>query len=143
MRYRAFLPAILLVVACGRGSPPPNSVAQGPVAPTQEVIEFLLTAAATDFDAHRPPDPVGFRNVRLGHVLSAGGEPQYLICGELLPAGPEQAAGWVPFATIRTSAYEQWVGVQATGLCANPALVLDDAQDLSLALQQRLESLRK
>ena len=50
------------------------------------VVQFLLTSTATDFHAHRPPDPVRFRDVRVGYVVTPGGEKQYRLCGQFLPA---------------------------------------------------------
>src|SRR5262245_53167457 len=54
------------------------------VSPT--VVQFLLTSAATDFHSHRRLDPVRFRDVRIGHVMTASGEKQYRLCGQFLPA---------------------------------------------------------
>ena len=106
------------------------------------VIQFLLTAAATDFHTHRPPDPVRFRDVRIGHVITPSGEKQYMLCGQFLPAQKEGKAEWTPFATIKTSGYEQWLGAQATGFCRNSSVIWDKEDDLSSALQSRLDSLR-
>lgn len=106
------------------------------------VASFLLDAAAGDFHAHRPPDPVRFRDVRLGHVSTPGGEPQYLLCGQFLPAQTEGEAEWIPFATIRTSGYEQWTGAQAEGFCRQASVTWDETGDLSSRLMDRLAALR-
>ena len=108
----------------------------------EPVIEFLLTAAATDFHTHRPPDPVRFRDVRVGHVMTSRGEEQYMLCGEFLPAQEGGKAEWTPFATIKTSGYEQWIGVQAAGFCQGTSVIWDKVGDLSPSLQSRLASLR-
>lgn len=109
---------------------------------SDSVVKFLLTAAATDFHAHRPPDPVRFRDVRMGHVMTPGGEEQYMLCGEFLPAQEGGRAEWTPFATIKTSGYEQWLGAQAAGFCQRSSVIWDDTGDLSSSLQSRLDSLR-
>jgi len=106
------------------------------------IKQFLLTAAATDFRNHRPPDPARFRDVRLGHLTSPSGERQYRLCGQLLPAHGGDEAEWTPFATIQTSYYEQWIGGQATRFCQGPTVEWDEVGDLSSALQNRLDSLR-
>lgn len=53
---------------------------------TDAPSEFLLTSAAADFHAHRPPYPAQFRDVRIGYVVVAGGARQYLLRGDFLPA---------------------------------------------------------
>src|SRR3546814_971194 len=48
---------------------------------------------------------------------SPDGEEQYMLCGEFLPAQEGGNTEWTPFATIKTSDYEQWIGAQAAGFC--------------------------
>lgn len=143
MRYRAVLFATLVLAACST-SRVPRSESQA-VSPAMEpVVQFLLTAAATDFHTHRPPDPVRFRDVRVGHVMTPGGEEQYMLCGLFLPAQGGGNAEWTPFATIKTSDYEQWIGAQAEGFCQDSSGVIwDEVGDLSPSLQGRLDSLRE
>jgi hypothetical protein len=120
-------------VAGGRSQTPPQASAD-------PVVEFLLTAAATDFHEHRPPDPVRFRQVRVGHKLTPAGEDQYLLCGEFLPA--QHKAEWISFATIKTDPYEQWLGGSSTSFCHGPSFTWYTEDDLSASLQSRLEALR-
>jgi hypothetical protein len=141
MRYHAVLFAVLVLAACSTSRVTRSE--SGAVSPALEpVVEFLLTAAATDFDTHRPPDPVGFRDVRLGHLMTDSGEEQYMLCGQFLPAQEEDNAEWTPFATIKTSDYEQWIGTQATSFCEHSSVVWDEVGDLSPSLQSRLDSLQ-
>lgn len=106
------------------------------------VLEFLLTAAATDFHTHDGSGPVRFRVVRLGHVKDSSGAERYMLCGQFLRA-PEAGKGtWTPFATIKTSGYEQWNGTQAAGFCQGPAVIWDKRRDLTTLLQRRFDSLR-
>ena len=141
MRYRAVLFATLLLAACSTSR---VTTGESPaVSPGLEpVVEFLLTAAATDFHTHRPPDPVGFRDVRLGHLTTDSGEEQYLLCGQFLPAEGGADADWTPFATIKTSGYEQWIGGQGAGYCEQSPVIWDEVGDLSASLQSRLDSLQ-
>jgi hypothetical protein len=111
-------------------------------APPDSVMQFLLASAASDFHSHGPPNPVRFRDVRLGHMKNPNGEVQYFLCGEFLPAPKESTGEWRPFATIQTSGYEQWIGAQAAGFCNGKSVILDDVSNLSAALQSRLDSLR-
>ena len=152
MRYLAVLLATFVLAACNR-APVPRSESRA-VSPSQvlapdpqkasidSVVQFLLTAAATDFHAHRPPDPVSFRDVRIGHRPAPNGQTLYMICGQFLPAKEGAKAEWTPFATIKTSGYEQWIGAQATGFCQDSSVIWDTVTDLSSSLQSRLDSLR-
>ena len=138
MRYLAVLLATLVLAGC-RNSPDTRS--QSPaVSPT--VVQFLITAAATDFHIHRPPEPAQFRDVRIGHVMTPSGERQYRLCGQFLPAQETGKAEWTPFATIKTSGYEQHIGAQAAGFCQDSSVIWDNVDDLSSSLQSRLDSLR-
>src|SRR5438552_10885870 len=123
MRYFAILFTTLGLAACST-APVTRRESQA-VSPTQvltpglqkpsraSVVQVLLTAAATDFRTHRPPDPVRFRDVRIGHVVAPSGKGEYMLCGQLLPAQEGGKAEWTPFATIKASGYEQWIGAQA------------------------------
>jgi hypothetical protein len=106
------------------------------------VVQFLLTAAATDFHTHRPPIPVRFRDVRVGHVMTPSGEKQYRLCGQFLPAQEAGKAEWTPFATIKTSGYEQYIGAQAAAFAQDSSVIWANGDDLSSSLQSRLDSLR-
>ena len=108
---------------------------------TDSSIDFLLTAAATDFHAHRPT-PTRFRNVHFGHPMISAGAKRYMLCGDFLPLQGEGKAEWIPFATIKTSGYEQYIGGQAVSFCQASHVAWDKNEDLSSALQNRLDSLR-
>jgi hypothetical protein len=149
MRYFAVVLAISVLVACSTASSTrsePQAVSrtapQLPAASVDSVVEFLLTAAATDFHTHRPPYPGRFRDVRLGYLVTSGGEERYMLCGEFLPVQDGGKAEWTAFVTIKTSGYEQWIGGQAAGFCRDSSLIWDNVGDLSSSLQSRLESLR-
>ena len=141
MRHFAALFATLGLAACST-TPVTRGQSQAVSARTDSAVRFLLTAAATDFRAHHPPDPVRFRDVHVGHVISPSGEEQYLMCGQFLPAQRGGKAGWTPFATIKTSGYEQYLGAQAATFCHRSSVTWDRAADLASSLQSGLDSLR-
>jgi hypothetical protein len=153
MRYLAVLFCIFVLAACDTArvtrnesqtvSPTPVSTPEPQKASSiDSVVQFLLTSAATDFRNHVRSDSVRFRDVRLGHVMTTSGEEQYMLCGEYL-AVPEGGKGeWTPFATIKTSGYEQWNGGQAEGFCRRASVIWDKQGDLSNSLQNRFDSLR-
>jgi hypothetical protein len=152
MRYLAALLATLVLAACSTApvarSDPQAAIPTPVLAPDPQkasidlVVQFLLTAAATDFHTHGPSEPVRFRDVRIGHVMTPSGEEQYMLCGQFLLAQEGGNAEWTPFATIKTSGYEQWNGAQAAGFCQRSSVIWDKEGDLSSSLQSRLDSLR-
>ncbi len=142
MRYWAALFVTLGLAACSTAPVTRSGASEQQKASIDPVVQFLLTSAATDFISHRPPDPVRFRNVRIGHVMTPSGEPQYLLCGQFLPAQEGGEAKWTHFATIKTSGYEQWIGAQAAGFCQDSSVTWDKVGDLSSSLQSQLDSLR-
>ena len=140
MRYLAALLTTLVLVACS--TVPATRGQSQPQNPSSSVpVEFLLTSAATDFDTHRPPYPVRFRDVRIGYVLTPDGVRQYMLCGAFVPAREGGKVERTPFVTIKTSGYEQWLGTQAAAFCERSSIVWVEG-DLSSALQARLHSLR-
>src|SRR5215475_8308387 len=104
MRHLVVLFITLVLAACStapvkRGESQASST-QGPApelqtAPGESLVEFLLTAAATDFHTHRP-FPGGFRDVRIGHAITSSGEKQYMLCGQFLPMKDGGKAEWMP-----------------------------------------------
>jgi hypothetical protein len=141
-RRRAVLTGLVLAVAA-------SALACGPVRPAggqpqadrqpADPIELLLTSAATDFRAQRPPRPVSFRNVRSGYLVTSEGVRQYRLCGEFLTSSGEGRADWTLFATIQTSPYEQWLGQQALHFCKDPAMKWQEV-DLSSLLLSRFKA---
>lgn len=149
MQYRVILCAVVFTACSTAPVVRSDSAAVGTARiPAVEVegssadaVQFLLTAAATDFHNSRSPRPAGFRNVRAGHVITADGEKQYMLCGQFL-AQDGGETNWADFATIKTSGYEQWLGLQAEGLCRRKSIVWEEEGDLSSPLQSQLDSLR-
>ena len=151
MRYLSTLCAVVILAACG-GSVARNAAqmtsrdqiiaGQSQEASIDSVVQFLLTSAVTDFRTHHPPNPIRFREVRLRQFLNPDGKKQYMLCGQFLPAQGGGEAEWVPFATIKTSGYEQWIGAQAAAFCKGSSVAGEQVDDLSSALKDRYDSLR-
>jgi hypothetical protein len=152
MRYLPVVISMLVFAACSTAPPRPNeppaaSSAQALAPGAQKAsvdsaVQFLLTAAATDFHTHGPSGPLSFRDVRIGHVLTSSGHAQYRMCGQYLQLQGGEKAGWMPFATIRTSDYEHVIGGSSAAYCQDSSFTLDDVGDLSSSLQSRFDSLR-
>ena len=147
MRYLVASFVTLLFAACSttpHGQLQPASPGQLSASDGQldSLIQLLLSDAASDFHSHRPPSVAQVRNVRIGHVRSADGAKQYMLCGEFLPEQREGKVEWTPFATIKTSGYEQWLGAQAANLCQRSTVIWDSKGDLSSSFQTRLDSMR-
>ena len=96
LRFPVVLFAALILTACSK----PRVTRNESQTVSPEVVQFLLTAAATDFHTHRPPDAARFRDVRIGHAMTPKGEKQYMLCDQFLPAQEGGKAEWTPFATI-------------------------------------------
>ncbi|HLJ86367.1 MAG TPA: hypothetical protein VKZ53_06060 [Candidatus Angelobacter sp.] len=152
MRFVFVIASLALALAAYRLTPVSQSqsqaeslrqgVASQETKPSEDSpMEFLLKAAATDFHEHRPPVVDRFRDVRFGHTMTPTGTKQYQLCGKFLPKQVGKAE-WMPFATIKTSGYEQYLGVQATSWCQHSQFVKDRDEDLSSTLQNRLDSMR-
>jgi hypothetical protein len=107
----------------------------------ETVKEYLLTSAANDFQEHQPPFPAKFRQVRIGHLGDATKSGSYRLCGEFLPADGGSNAKWPPFATIKTSGYEQYLGT--TNYCTDKKITWDTKGDLASELKNKLDSLKK
>lgn len=105
------------------------------------VVQYLLTSAASDFHAHGPANIIRFRQVRFGHIITSGGKAQYMLCGQFLSAQKGGKPQWTPFATIKTSGYEQYMGEQSKVFCNKKSVKWDKVKDLSTELKKRLDSL--
>jgi hypothetical protein len=147
MRYHAISLGLLLLVACNTAPKQPgHSQTRTPVSEfniisIDSVQQFLLIAAATDFQNLRPPDPLRFRDVRLGHLTGSNGEKRYILCGQFLHAEEKGKSEWTSFATIKTDPYEQWLGNQAAAFCNDQTVIWENVGDLSSILQSRLDAL--
>lgn len=136
--------AIMFVVSCNQTpkqteTPQTNITAKPNEAVPDSIVQFLITSAATDFKEHKPV-PTKFRAVRIGYLPEPKNQKQYMLCGEASVLTEDQKESWMPFSTIKTSGYEQYLG--ATSYCQNPAAVWDARMDLAAALQSKFDSLK-
>lgn len=113
MRYLVIFFGLLFLAAC-INAPIKSDTSQPKYPPSElndksldSIRQFLLVSAATDFCNHRPPDPIRFRDVRLGHLTRSDGERRYILCGQFLPAVEIGKYEWISFVTIKTDPYEQ------------------------------------
>jgi hypothetical protein len=142
----------LVLAACNTAPVIRNESRQSsrPEAPAHEfrktsedsVLQFLITAAATDFHTNGPPGPLRFRDVSMGYDMMPNGERRYILCGQFLRVQEGGTSQWTPFATIKTDPYEQWIGAQASTYCQGSSFIWDEAGDVSSLLQNMCESLR-
>ncbi|OEO32118.1 hypothetical protein VW23_000850 [Devosia insulae DS-56] len=115
-------------------------LAQAQPVSSPKTVEELVAASVADFRAHQTPPPTDFRAVRAGILTNADGNQQLLLCGEALVT-PEEGATWLPFATLQTGGYEQWLGGHATGLCTQPGIEWQPVEDLARPMKAELAKL--
>lgn len=96
------------------------------------VVQYLIISASDDFRNHQPPTPIDFRNVKIGYIQSEPNEKTFLLCGEFLS---QEKKEWTEFTTIKTSAYEQYLG--KTQYCQDATMILTD-ENLSAELKNKL-----
>jgi hypothetical protein len=104
----------------------------------EEVREFLLSTAATEF-AINGPAAEEVRDVRLRYLEKDDGARVYLLCGEFLPMPGSVKPVWTGFATLKTGGHEQWIGGQAAALCMQSLPLSSSPEDLSSELRGRLD----
>lgn len=113
-RTLAGLGACWLLGSVTMAAPAPAPAAP-PSAADPVAVEFLLAAATKDFKASGSARPTAIRNARIG-ILHDASKGNYMLCGAF-KSGTGAAAKWTPFATIKTSDYEQWIGGAAQAYC--------------------------
>ncbi len=145
MKLAKRLNPIQLVLAI-LGSPgfatptPPVATIKKPVAipasPDPAIVEFLLASAQKEFKSSSPNRPTAIRNARIG-FLHEGATGNYLLCGSF-KSGRGAAAKWTPFATIKTSDYEHWLGGAAKAFSSQKNIKWYP-ENYAPTLMQRLE----
>ena len=145
--FSSMILMILLCIGCKTDSGPAviDKASAQPIQPVAEkevsldsAVNFLLNAAAGDFQKNQLSLPVKFRNMKVGHIVKADGEKQYIMCGEFLPKDKEEKNEWISFATIRTMDYEQWIGNQSVTFCEDKSVKWEKGGDLASELINRL-----
>ena len=147
MHRHLILLSFLLLASC-RPAIAPNTGAEATHASADpadqapdEALQFLLSACVSDFNLQNQTTPIQFSTTALGYMTSPAGEKVYLLCGQFRSKTQEKWGEWIPFTTIRTLDYEQWLGDQALHYCRDSTVVWVSDNDLSPALKARLDSL--
>jgi hypothetical protein len=107
-----------------------------------QVEDFLLSAAAEDFNNSREMHPSAFRDLRIGHIMTTAEEKQYLLCGQFLISQTGEKQEWIHFATIKTDPFEQWIGGQSEALCLRSSIIWDEHWDLPSKLLPKIHSVK-
>ena len=144
--FTIFISALL---SCSSGSKKEEKIDSTVATTTAEMnesvpdstVQFLITSASDDFSKQRQLTPIDFRQVKVGYALSSANEKVYVLCGEFL--AQEEKENWLPFATVKTSGYEQYLGNQARAFCEKATIVSTGNVDLSLELKNKLAETRK
>lgn len=143
------LASLVLLSACGLETIPAvrNPAATRLEAVLQQHPEapllYLWEASSADFHKQRSPSPVRFQGVRFGYIVQRDGSRMYLLSGRFLPQDAPKDGPWVPFLTLKTEGYEQWLGAMAKAHASEHKIHWLPSGDLSEALLQKLQSLRR
>ena len=137
-------PAVVRLSDTGMASAPPTARSNTHDASASATMEFLLEAAAADFQAHPPGGGrLRFHNVRFGYLATSAGTPRYMLCGTFSSEEAGVRGEATPFVTVDSpggpNGYQQLLGMN--NLCADPAATLNSASDLSSLLQGRFDSI--
>ena len=135
--------AAAVLVACRAETRAPQGVsstppAAGPAAPHahEASLGYLISSAGDDFLANTP-GRIEVRNVRFGLRDTTGGRESYVLCGDFRRRSDGESGQWVPFATVETSKYEQWLG--ETRFCQTLSGAWNTADSLTTRLQKALD----
>ncbi len=75
--------------------------------------------------------------MRFGLRDTTGGRESYVLCGDFRRRSEGDTARWVPFATVETSKYEQWLG--ETRFCQTLSGAWNTSDSLTTRLQRVLD----
>ena len=108
-----------------------------------KMVQRIIDICANDFYKHQRPVPAEFRNVKIKLIRKSNGTELYILCGEFLMHDKQNKNEWAPFATIKNSNYEQYIGANAATFCQDSKEIPSSKRDLSAALKSKLDSLQK
>lgn len=107
------------------------------------ITQFLISSCASDFQQQSQTDAIQFRESHNGYLKTSNGKKLFCLCGQFKSTTTDKQDKWIPFATIKTSGYEQYLGPQALAFCNDSTMVWDSGNnDLSLALEAKLAYLK-
>ena len=102
------------------------------------IVSSIIDISANDFYKNQQPSPVDFKNVKLKYIKKTSGEELYILCGQFVTNDQQET----PFATIKNSDYEQWVGKNALTYCQDSKEISYTKEDLSTLLKNKFNSLK-
>jgi len=103
------------------------------------IVNLIISISANDFIKNQQPEPVDFKNVKLKYIKKPNGEELYVLCGQFVTADKQETQ----FATIKNIDYEQWIGNSALTYCQTSQEIPYTKEDLSYALKNKFDSLKK
>lgn len=103
------------------------------------IVASIIDISANDFNKNQQPAPVDFKNVKIKYIKKPNGEELYILCGQFVTNDKQETQ----FATVKNSDYEQWVGNSALTYCQNSKEIIYTKEDLSSALKNKFNSLKK
>jgi len=102
-------------------------------------ISSIIDISANDFYKNQQPAPIDFKNVKLKYIKKSNGEELYILCGQFVSPDKQE----IQFATIKNSDYEQWIGSSALTYCQDSKEIHYTKEDLSSALKNKFNALKK
>lgn len=102
------------------------------------IVNTVIAISANDFHKNQQPAPLHFKNVKLKYMKKQDGEELYILCGEFSTNSETS----VPFATIKNSDYEQWIGNSALTYCEQSKAITYTKKDLSTELENYVKHLQ-
>lgn len=106
---------------------------------SDSLVDRIIETSASDFIRNQQPAPVDFKNIRLKYLKKANGEELYILCGQFVTNTHQE----IPFAMIKNSDYEQWVGDNSLTYCQHSEDVAYTKNDLTKLLKDKFMSLKK
>ena len=103
------------------------------------IVRIIIDISANDFIKNQQPAPVDFKNVTLKYIKKKSGEELYILCGQFVTKDNQETQ----FVTIKNSDYEQWIGNSALTYCQNSKEIPYTKEDLSVALKNKFDALKK
>lgn len=104
----------------------------------QKIGNTLIEFSANDFYRNQNPLPIEFRNVEIKYLKNQNKELIYVLCGQFQTGNSDE---WIPFTTIITDPYEQWIGSNALSYCEGSKEIPYSKKDFSAELKNKLNSL--
>jgi hypothetical protein len=103
------------------------------------LVPAIIALSANDFYKNQPPAPMAFKDVKLNYIKKPSGEELYILCGIFVTSDQKET----PFATVKNSDYEQWIGTNALTYCQESQEILYTKEDLATALKAKFDALNK